>query len=158
MRIRTALLPQYPRLWKHRLQKHRKVPASPCPAPSEDKQPRVTRGTHNYGCVTNHYKFRDLKQHKSLILRSCRSEVHMGAAGSSAPGLTLKAKGPICFQAYSGCWRNSVPRSCGTEVSVSWLAVDRGHSQNLGSPVCLGSWPCQSRHCWVAFFSGFKAL
>ena len=54
-------------------------------------------------------------------------------AAFSSGGLT---EGRICFQAHSGCWQNSYPRSCRTEVSIFMLAVGQGLLSTSSSGLC----------------------
>lgn len=38
-------------------------------------------------------------------------------------GLLFRGSGKNCFWGHSGCWYNSVPHDCWTEVHVLWLDV-----------------------------------
>lgn len=45
------------------------------------------------------------------------------SAGCSAQARTWRVWGRVHFQAHSGCGQGSVPRSCGTELPTSRLAI-----------------------------------
>lgn len=66
------------------------------------------------------------------------------------------------FLAYLGCWQNSVPYGCRTEVPVFLLAASLGYSQLLEAthnPWLVASFfSLQSQQWWVKSFSYLKSL
>lgn len=82
------------------------------------------------------HTFCSLKYDKFIISQFCRLDVQVDSAGFSALDFTKPESRSywiwaliwrlwerIFFWAYSGCWQNSFPCGCGTEVPVSLLTL-----------------------------------
>ena len=123
----------------------------------------------NY-CHSKHHQFGGLKQDNCIISQFCRSEIwDNGLDGFTALGLTrLESRyqlvweltrrlwGRICFQIHSGCWPDSVPFDCGTEVPDSLPAVSQGWcsaAKGRPHPLAWGSLHLQCQQWWVKSFS-----
>lgn len=107
--------------------------------------------------MTNYHKPSGLKLHKFIISQFCESEVwhESQRAKIKMPGglyslLESSTGEGSLFQAHLGCWPNSVPCGCRTEVPVSlWLlgrdppvSLDPAHISSISSsafPVHLQS-------------------
>lgn len=96
-------------------------------------------------CVTNYYTFGSLRQHTFIIAQLCQKSgvAWLDSLCSFSQGsnqgvrkaglLSEWSRELIYFQAHPGCWLNSVPWGCWTQVPVSLLIVSQG-------PLCF--WSC----------------
>ena len=67
--------------------------------------------------------------------------------------------GRICFQVDSGCWQNSVPCGCRTEVTVSLLAVSWGPAILFWEATCSATYASHvGQSLWASSLSHFKLL
>ena len=100
----------------------------------------------------------------------CRSKVQLDWTGSSVSHKAktklwarthslLKTLGKDLFPSWSGCWQNSVPCGCRTEVTVSLLAVSWGPAILFWEATCSATYASHvGQSLWASSLSHFKLL